>query len=449
MTAIIRRARSDKMVPAAMRFAILILLANTLFAQAQYDLVLKGAQVIDPKNKLNAVRDVAIKDGLIAAVARDIPAAQARKAVTVSGLYLVPGLIDLHAHVFAGSDGIGLAGGESSIYPDAFALRVGVTTEVDAGSSGRRNFAHFKQTVIDRARTRVLAFLNIGGAGMPGDDHEQNVADMDARAAAELAMANRDTIVGIKVAHYRGPDWTPVERGVEAGTLADIPVMVDFGEFRPERPFQELVLKKLRPGDIYTHAFYAPVPMLDEQGRLLPYLFEARRRGILFDVGHGGAAFEFRQAVPAVKQGFPPDTISTDVHSGSLNSGMKDQLNVMSKFLNMGMSLYDVVACSTWKPAQIIRCDQIGHLSVGAIADIAVLRLQKGQFGFVDSYGARMDGTQRLAGELTVASGHVVYDLNGITRDRWDRLGKYEGQGDPVWDGTRGGARPRPVTRSK
>ena len=158
-----------------------------------------------------------------------------------------PGLIDLHAHVFAGSDGVGLAGGDSSIYPDAFALRVGVTTVVDAGSSGRRNFAHFKKTVIDRARTRVLAFLNIGGVGMPGDAQEQNVADMDAKAAAELAIANRDTIVGIKVAHYRGPDWTPVERGVEAGTLANIPVMVDFGEFRPERPFQELVLKKLRP----------------------------------------------------------------------------------------------------------------------------------------------------------------------------------------------------------
>ena len=145
--------------------------------------------------------------------------------------------------------------------------------------------------------------------------------------------------VGIKVAHYRGPDWTPIERGVEAGTIANIPVMIDFGEFRLERPFQELVLKKLRPGDIYTHAFYAPVPMLDEQGRLLPYLFEARKRGILFDVGHGGAAFEFRQAVPAVKQGFPPDSISTDVHSGSINAGMKDQLNVMSKFLNMGMPL--------------------------------------------------------------------------------------------------------------
>jgi dihydroorotase len=437
------------MVAAIMRLPIFILLANTLLAQPAYDLLLKGARVIDPKNKLDAVRDVAVRDGLIAAVAANIPAAQARRSVDVSGLYLIPGLIDLHAHVFAGSEGVGLAGGESSIYPDAFALRVGVTTLVDAGSSGRRNFAQFKKTVIDKARTRVVAFLNIGGVGMPGDPLEQNVADMDAQGAADVAMANRDTIVGIKVAHYRGPDWTPVERGVKAGTIAGIPVMVDFGEFRPERPFQELVLKKLRPGDIYTHAYYAPVPMLDDKGKLMPYLFEARKRGILFDVGHGGAAFEFRHAAPAVKQGFPPDTISTDVHSGSLNSGMKDHLNVMSKFLNMGMTLYDVVACSTWKPARIIRVDQIGHLSVGAIADIAVVRLEKGQFGFVDSYGAKMDGTQRLTNELTVASGRVVYDLNGRTRDLWDRLGKYEPQGDRSWDDSRGGGRPRAVTRSK
>jgi dihydroorotase len=429
-----------------MRFPILLLCANTLFAQAAYDLLLKGGHLIDPKNKISAVRDVAIRDGLIAAVAPDIPAAQARKVVNVAGLYVTPGLIDLHAHVFAGSSGIGLAGGHAGIFPDDFALRVGVTTVVDAGSSGRHNFAQFKKTVIDRARTRVLVFLNIGGRGMPGDPDEQDLNEMDAKAAADLAIANRDTIVGIKVAHYRGPDWTPVERGVQAGALAGIPVMIDFGEFRPERPFQELVLKKLRPGDIYTHAFYAPVPMLDQKGRLLPYLFEARKRGVLFDVGHGGAAFEFRQAVPAVKQGFPPDSISTDVHSGSINAGMKDQLNVMSKFLNMGMALDDVIYRSTWNPARIIHREQLGHLSVGALADIAVLRVERGQFAFVDSYGARMDGNQRLLGELTVASGRVVYDLNGITRKRWDRLGSYQPQGDPYWDGSRGAGRPRAIT---
>ena len=428
-----------------MRLTIFTLCAGALLAQPAYDLLLKGGHLIDPKNNISAVRDLAMRDGLIAAVAADIPATQARKIVNVAGLYVTPGLIDLHAHVFAGANAGMLSGGHGSIFPDNFALRVGVTTVVDAGSSGRHNFAEFKKTVVDRARTRVLVFLNIGGKGMPGDSQEQDVSDMDAKAAANLAIANRDTIAGIKVAHYRGPDWTPVERGVEAGTLANIPVMIDFGEFRPERPFQDLVLKKLRPGDIYTHCFYVPVPMLDAKGRLLPYLFDARKRGVLFDVGHGGAAFEFRQAVPAVKQGFPPDSISTDVHSGSLNSGMKDQLNVMSKFLNMGMTLDDVVLRSTWNPARIIHREQIGHLSVGAIADIAALRVETGQFAFVDSYGARMEGTRKLVGELTVASGRVVYDLNGRTRTNWDRLGKYEPQGEPYWDDTRGGRRPRPL----
>ena len=437
------------MVAAAMRLPILFLLTSVLFAQPAYDLLLKGGHVIDAKNKISAIRDLAIRDGKIAAVAPNIPSAQARKVVNVQGLYVTPGLIDLHAHVYAGSEGQALAGGESSIFPDAFALRTGVTTVVDVGSSGRHNFAHFKKTVIDRARTRVLVFLNIGGSGMPGDKREQNVADMDAKAAADLAIANRATIVGFKVAHYTGPDWTPVERGVEAGTLANIPVMIDFGEFRPERPFQDLVTKKLRPGDIYTHCFYAAVPMLDKNGRLLPYLFEARKRGVLFDVGHGGSAFEFRQAVPAIKQGFPPDSISTDIHSGSINSGMKDQLNVMSKFLNMGMKLDDIIYRSTWNPARMIHREQLGHLSVGAIADIAVLRVDKGKFAFVDSYGARMDGTQNLVNELTVASGKVVYDLNGRTRESWDKLGNYEGQGESFWDGTRGSWRAKPLGQEK
>jgi dihydroorotase len=416
---------------------LLLSIASVLAAQPAYDVLLKGGHVIDAKNRISAPRDVAIKDGKVAAVAASIPASQARKTIAVPGLYVVPGLIDIHAHVFNGTNGGMLAGGESSIHPDSFAQRVGVTTVVDAGSSGRHNFAEFRRNVIDRSRTRVLVFLNIGGEGMPGDAREQNVSDMDARAAAELVKANRDVIVGIKVAHYTGPDWTPVERGVEAGTMADVPVMIDFGAFRLERPFQDLVLKKLRPGDIYTHAFYAPVPYFDKAGKLLPYLAEARKRGVLFDVGHGGAAFEFKQAARAVRQGFPPDTISTDVHSGSLNAGMKDMLNVMSKFLNMGLGLDDVVMRSTWNAARAIRREELGHLTVGAAADIAVLRLEKGDFGFVDSWGAGLRGTQRLSNELTLRDGIVIYDTNGRTRESWDKLGDYNPQGEPWWDGTR------------
>jgi len=212
-----------------------------MFAQSSYDLLLKGGHVIDGKNKISAVMDVAIADGKIAAVAADIPAAKALKVVDVSGLYVTPGLIDMHVHVYAGTGQRGAYCGDNSVYPDGFTFRSGVTTVADAGSSGWRNFPDFKDRVIDRARTRVLAFLNIVGAGM-GGAVEQDTGQMDAKSAADMAMQYKDTIVGIKTAHYAGPEWIAVERAVEAGALANIPVMVDFGTFRPERPFQDLVL---------------------------------------------------------------------------------------------------------------------------------------------------------------------------------------------------------------
>jgi Predicted amidohydrolase len=330
----------------------------------------------------------------------------------------------------------GAYSGDLSVYPDGFTFRSGVTTVVDAGSSGWRNFPDFKDRVIDRARTRVLAMLNIVGKGMGGGKIEQDVSDMDAAATADQAKKYTGTVVGIKTAHFAGPEWVAVERAVEAGTQANIPVMVDFGTFRPERPFQDLVTKKLRPGDIYTHTYLGAVPMLDEAGHVNQYLFEARKRGVIFDVGHGGGSLLFRQAVPAVKQGFIPDSISTDLHVGSMNAGMKNMLNVMSKFLNMGMSLDDVIIRSTWHPAREIKREEFGNLSVGAAADVAVLRVEKGHFGFIDTFGARMNGTQKLICEMTVKDGKVVYDLNGITREDWNKLGNYTSQGDRRWDGT-------------
>ena len=260
-----------------MKWLIAFFLVNTMLAQSSYDLLLKGGHVIDGKNKISAVMDVAIANGKIAQIAADIPAAQAVKVVDVSGLYVVPGLIDMHVHVYAGTGQRGAYNGDNSVYPDGFTFRSGVTTVADAGSSGWRNFPDFKDRVIDRSKTRVLAFLNIVGKGMAGAV-EQDLTEMDPKAAAEMAARYKDIIVGIKTAHYAGPEWTPVEHAVEAGTLANIPVMVDFGTFRPERPFQELVLKKLRPGDIYTHTYLGWVPILDDQGHLLPYLLEARRR---------------------------------------------------------------------------------------------------------------------------------------------------------------------------
>jgi len=414
---------------------ILLALAGCAAAQAHYDLLLQGGHVIDASNRLSAVRDVAIKDGKIAAVAVHIPSAEARKTIDVRGLYVTPGLVDIHVHTYAGTGMRDAYSGDHSVYPDGFTFRSGVTTVVDAGSSGWRNFEDFKDRIVDRSKTRVLASLNIVGHGM-GGAIEQDLDDMDARATAEEAKKFKAVVVGIKTAHYDGPEWTPVERAVEAGTLAGIPVMVDFGTFRPERPFQDLVLKKLRPGDIYTHTYLDAVPMLDAQGRVQPYLFEARKRGVIFDVGHGGGSFLFRQAVPAIRQGFVPDSISTDLHIDSMNSGMKDMLNVMSKFLNMGLSLDDVVARSTRNPAREIHREDLGSLSVGAPADVAVLRLDKGHFGFVDVFGARLQGSLKLACELTVREGLVVYDLNGISREDWNKLGVYRPQGDATWDGT-------------
>ena len=399
---------------------IFFFLPLAAFAQARYDLVLKGGHIIDAKNHISAVRDVAIANGRIAAVEPDIPASQARKAIDVSSLYVTPGLVDMHEHVFAASMNREYTG-ENCVRPDGFSFRSGVTTVVDAGSSGWRNFGEFRDEIINKEKTRVFAMLNIVGSGMGGrPDVEQNTKDMEPERTAEVARRNRDVVVGIKVAHYAGPEWIAVDRGVEAGKLANIPVMVDFATFRPERPFQDLVLKHLRPGDIYTHTYLRVVPMLDENGKLLPYLFEARRRGVIFDVGHGGGSFSFHQAIPAIKQGFLPDSISTDLHTDSMNAGMKDMTNLMSKFLNMGMSLDDVVACSTWHPAREIHHEELGHLSVGAPADVAVLRVVNGDFGFVDSARLRLRGNRKLVAELTVREGKIVWDLNGMSSEDWD-----------------------------
>src|SRR5436305_3407311 len=330
-----------------MRYALILAVVCCAAAQPRYDLLLKHGHVIDAKNQISAIRDVAISQGKIAAVAENIPASDARKTIDVSSLYVTPGLVDMHVHVFAGSMGREYTG-ESCVRPDGFTFRSGVTTVVDAGSSGWRNFGEFRDQIINRSQTRVFAMLNIVGSGMGGrPDVEQNTKDMEPERTAEVAKRHKDVVVGIKVAHYAGPEWIAVDRGVEAGKLAGIPVMVDFATFRPERPFQDLVLKHLRPGDIYTHTYLSAVPMLDIEGKLLPYLFEAKKRGVIFDVGHGAGSFSFRQAIPAIKQGFTPDSISTDLHVDSMNAGMKDMLHVMSKFLNMGMSLDDVIAMST------------------------------------------------------------------------------------------------------
>jgi dihydroorotase len=416
--------------------AVLAMACTCIQAQKSYDLLLQGGHVIDPANHIDAVMDVAVANHHIAAVAAHIDPSLAAKSVDVSGLYVTPGLVDIHVHVYASTGEADSYAGDNSVFPDGFTFRAGVTTVADAGCSGWKNFEDFKAHIIDRSKTRVLAFLNIVGAGMRGPVYEQNVAEMDSQAAATMAKKYPGVIVGIKTAHYAGPEWIAVDRAIEAGTLANIPVMVDFGAFRTERPYQQLVLSKLRPGDISTHMYLDWVPMLDAQQKVLPYLFAARKRGVIFDVGHGGGSFLFRQAVPAIQQGWVPDSISTDLHIGSMNNGMQNMLNVMSKFLNMGLPLTDVIRDATANPAREIKHPELGTLSLGSDADIAVLRLDNGHFGFVDSYGARLDGNRKLRCEMTVRDGLVVWDKNGLTRKAWTALGRYHAQGSPAWDGS-------------
>ena len=397
----------------------LLLLAANLPAQAPYDLLIKGGHVIDPANRLNRVMDVAIADGKIARVAPSIDSIEARRTVNADGLYVTPGLVDIHVHVYAGTGMRGAYSGDNSVYPDGHTFRSGVTTVVDVGSSGWRNFEDFKDRVIDRSQTRVLSMLNIVGKGMGGRPIEQNTDDMDATETAKMARKHPDTIVGVKTAHYQAPNWIAVDRAVEAGKQADVPVMVDFGDFTAERPFEELVTKRLRPGDMYTHMYLGPVPIFDDQGKVRPYLHEARKRGVKFDVGHGGGSFRWNQAIPAIQQGWIPDSISTDLHITSMNGGMKNMLNVMSKILNQDVSLYDVIKMSTHHPAMQIKRPKLGNLSVGSEADVAVLRLDRGKFGFLDVGNARFTGDKLLVGELTLRSGRVVWDLNGRASSDW------------------------------
>ena len=395
---------------------------NLLFAQ-EYEILIKNAHMIDPKNEIDQKMDVAIADGKIARVSPQIPESSAKNTIDATGLYITPGIIDIHAHLFWGTEQDAyISNSYASLPPDGFTFRTGVTTVVDAGSAGWRNFKTFKEQTIDHSSTRVFAFLNIVGPGMKGGAIEQNLGDMDPKLTAMVAKQYADYIVGIKLAHYSGPEWDPLIRTVEAGKLANIPVMIDFGGHRPHLSLERLFMEELRPGDIFTHCFAnvgGRTAIVDENGKVRPYVWEAQKKGIVFDVGHGGGSFVFDQAIPAMEQGFLPNSISTDLHTGSMNAGMKSMLNVMSKLLNMGMPLNEVIKTSTWYPAKYIKHEELGHLSEGAVADIAVLNLEEGNFGFADVRGRKIKGTQKLECELTILEGKVVYDLNGISLPEW------------------------------
>ena len=386
-----------------------------------YTTILKGGHLIDPKNNIDRVMDVAIQDGKIAAIAQNIDPKLGKQVIDLTGKYVTPGLIDIHGHVFAGTDPDGqLENGFFSLPADGFTFRVGVTTIVDCGDSGAETFELFKKNVIDKSQTRVLAFLNISRKGMYGDENslqQQNNSFFDPVLAADVAKHYPDLIVGFKVAHYHKSDWVAVDRTVEAGKIANLPIIVDFGGAVPRLSLEELFLRKMRPGDIFTHTYGQLIKTKEtivnlDTKKLYPHVIEARKRGIIFDVGHGGGSFTFSQAIPATQQGFFPETISTDLHTGSMNSAMKDQLNVMSKFMSMDMTLANVVKASTWSAAKAIRHLELGHLSVGAIADVAVLNVREGKFGFYDVARYKNEGKNLLECEMTIKDGNVVYDLN-------------------------------------
>jgi dihydroorotase len=388
--------------------------------QPPYDLLLKGGRVIDPANDLDGAADVAVRGSEIALVAPDIAPHLAATVVDVAGLIVTPGLIDIHMHAYFTREPDTIA-----VMPDFHSFRSGVTTVVDTGTAGAIHFPHFKRTVIDLAKTRVLAFINIVKSGMVGP-FEQDVREMDPEMAASTVAEYPDICVGIKTAHYwtrlpidaEHPPWAAVERSVTAGRLCGKPVMFDFWP-RPERPYDELLLHKMRPGDIHTHVYAQQFPLLDDNRRPHTFLAEARGRGIVFDVGHGSASFWYRQAVPAIEHGFGPDSISTDLHVGNVNGPVVDMLTTMSKFLNMGLSLREVIYRSTVTPAREIGRPELGTLSVGAEADVAVLRQQDGEFPLVDCGKARLTGTRHLDCRMTLRAGRVVYNPAGMALPEW------------------------------
>ncbi|WP_308425748.1 amidohydrolase/deacetylase family metallohydrolase [Dyadobacter beijingensis] len=382
-------------------------------AAQDYDMLIKKAHVIDPANTLNGVMDVAVSQGKIARIAPVIDG-NATQVIDADGLYLTPGFIDPHTHVFVGTQAGLFANGVNSVSPDDFTFRSGVTTVVDAGTSGWRSFPVFKKQVIDQSKTRILAFLNIAGGGMTGADHEQDLQDMNVDSAVAVMRQFPDVIAGVKIGHYNGKDWTPFDHALKAAGQAGKPLFVEC--HLPEYSLEDQ-LAKMRPGDMITHTFEnikERMPIIGDDGRVRPFVEAARKRGVLFDLGHGGAGFWFDQAMPAVKQGFYPNSFGTDLHRFSMNSAMKDMANVMSKFMAMGIPLERVVEIASWNAAGAIGHPELGNLKEGNAADIALFRVREGRFGFMDSAGSGITGTRKLEVEMTLRQGKVVWDLNGL-----------------------------------
>jgi dihydroorotase len=376
--------------------------------QKPYALLIKGGRVIDPSQNVDAVRDVAVRDGKVAAIQAQITASDTSEVIDATGNIVTPGLIDLHTHVFPYV-------GPYGIEPDPYFVKRGVTTVIDAGTSGAFTFPAFRRFIIERAATRIRALLHVVSIGMvagstPNMGELEDLRYCDAKLAAKVASDNRDLVVGFKIRfskQYTGPnDLEGMKRARAAADEAGLPLMIHIGgSYTPLKEFLAL----MRKGDVVTHSFNShPHGLLDEAGKVTPEVTEARARGVLFDVGHGAGSFSFDIMEKCLQQGFPPDTISSDLYSANINGPVYDLPTTLSKFLLLGMSLRETVERTTVRPASVFNFgSEIGTLKPGAEADIGVFELKDGEFTFVDSDGKTRRGQQRLVPSATVKGGKV------------------------------------------
>ncbi len=370
-----------------------------------YDLVIRGGRVIDPAEGRDGRHDVAFQDGKVAAVGPAIEPGQAREVIAADGRLVVPGLIDLHTHVYWGGTSL-------SVRPEPVALRAGATTLVDAGSAGPGNFHGFRAHIIERCPVRILPYLNISFAGIFAFSKSVMVGEcsdvrlLDARECLEVAQRHRDLVVGIKVRVGRntseGYGVFPLELAIEVAQELGLPVMAHI-DFPP--PSRKDMLARLRKGDVLTHC-YRPFPNAPVvRGEVRPEMWEARERGVIFDIGHGMGGFGFASTRPMLEAGFLPDVISSDVHVLCEHGPAFDLLHAMSKLMCLGMPLVEVIRAATARPAEALRRTDLGTLAPGAIGDAVILKLAEGAFDYVDVMGERITGDRRLEVEAIVLGG--------------------------------------------
>jgi len=370
----------------------------------KYDLLIKKGHVIDPSQTIDRVMDVALAGGKVAAIADSLPEADAAELLDADGMIVTPGLIDLHVHNFWG-------GNEYGIEPDSTNLAKGVTTALDAGSSGATNFAAFRRFIMEPASTRLLALINISTLGLISKDiGELTDLDLaDAEAAAKVGRDNRDLVLGIKARLSepiaRGNDVGAVKRALEAAEAMGGFLMIHVGN--TVTPMEELV-SMLRPGDVVTHAYHGTKHgILDDAGKVIAGMWEAQKRGVIFDIGHGAGSFSFRVAERALADGFYPGNISSDLHAYNVNGPVHDHVTILSRFLHLGLSLYDTIRLTTQATADVMGLTgKLGTLTPGAEGDVSVIKLEEGRFDLTDSYGTTVNANHRLTHVATVKAGH-------------------------------------------